>query len=126
MPRPTNHRGITRSASCAAPVPTQLGVMQWLDVRARTAAGSGASTGHGTWLDADVHPWPATTRGAADDRSPSASAGSLARSKALESFLLMKRERPSSTDLEAGRLTGLARYAAGIVRSWKNEAAWLP
>src|SRR6516165_3280692 len=38
-----------------------------------------ASTGHGTWLDADVHPWPATTRGAADDRSPSA-AGSLARS----------------------------------------------
>jgi len=48
-------------------------------VRARTAGGSGASTGHGIWLDADVHPWPATTRGAADDRSPSA-AGSLARS----------------------------------------------
>jgi hypothetical protein len=38
-------------------------------------------------LDADVHPWPATTRGAADNRSPSASAGSLARSRALESFL---------------------------------------
>ena len=84
MPRPA---GAGRKKGTPKIAPRSRSARPRTRVPCLYSSGCGTCAGHGTWLDADVHPWPATTRGAADNRSPSASAGSLARSKALESFL---------------------------------------